>query len=124
MENLHLEPFLQSPEIHFEADTDTLSIVGKSYPEDALGFYEPIIKWCKEYVSTNPKVATLTCEVEYLNSSSQKMLLDLLLSLKPIVDAGNELNVVWRYEEGDDDIQSVGESIANELDIDFNYEEF
>ncbi|MEQ8910624.1 MAG: DUF1987 domain-containing protein [Vicingaceae bacterium] len=123
MKNLEIEPYLQTPEIDFNADSGVLLISGKSYPADAIEFYQPIIEWSKEYVNNPAKKTELICEIEYLNSASQKQLVELLLTFKPLYDAKKDFLVRWKYEEGDDDILSVGELVEHELEIPFEYEE-
>ena len=123
MEKLEIEPFLQTPEISFDPNSGSMVLSGKSYPADAIDFYRPIIDWSKKY-SEKPAVKTeLTCEIEYLNSASQKQLVELILAFKPIHANGGDFIVNWKYEEGDDDILSVGELIEHELEIPFKYEE-
>ena len=46
-----------------------------------------------------------------------------MLVFKPLHDSGKKFVVRWRYEEGDDDILSVGEFIEHELEIPFEYQE-
>ena len=124
MELLHIEPYIQTPEVNFDPDTGKLELIGKSYPADAVEFYEPIITWVENYVQ-NPALTTeLVCEVEYLNSASQKQLVDLIASFIPIHKLGKEFKVHWKYEEGDDDILAVGQLIEHELELPFTYEEF
>ncbi|MCB0803043.1 MAG: DUF1987 domain-containing protein [Flavobacteriales bacterium] len=124
MELLHIEPFLQTPEVNFDPESGRLELIGKSYPEDAVEFYEPIITWCEKYIETPAANTVLFCEVEYLNSASQKQLVDLIACFKPLHDAGKNFIVHWRYEEGDDDILSVGQLIEHELELPFKFEEF
>ncbi len=123
METLHIEPFLQTPEINFDPDTGILLFSGKSYPADAIEFYEPLINWAKEYATKAAKKTELICEIEYLNSASQKQLVELILAFKPLYNGSGNFLVRWRYEEGDDDMLSVGELIEHELEIPFTYEE-
>ena len=123
METLNIEPFLQTPEINFNPDTGVLFLSGKSYPADAIEFYAPIIAWSKEYVQNAAEKTELICEIEYLNSASQKQLVELILVFKPLYDSGKDFIVKWRYEEGDDDILSVGELVEHELEIPFQYQE-
>lgn len=124
MENLEIEPYLQTPEINFNAETGSLLISGKSYPSDAIEFYQPVIRWAKSYVENPAIKTTLTCEMEYLNSASQKQLAELLFCFKKLHDTDQTFSVIWRYEEGDDDILSVGELVQNELEVPFEYQEF
>lgn len=124
MDVLQIEPYLQTPEVNFDPASGVMLISGKSYPSDAVEFYQPIIQWAKLY-SENPATNTeLICEIEYLNSASQKQLVELIYSFKPLHDSGHSFKVSWKYEEGDDDILSVGELVQHELEIPFEYEEF
>lgn len=125
MNLLHIEPYLQTPEVDFNPDNGDMLLIGKSYPADAVEFYQPIIEWVRKYVqSPAAKNTKLLCEIEYLNSASQKQVVDLIMSFKPLLDKKYDFVVEWRYEEGDDDILSVGELIEHELGIPFLYEEF
>jgi len=97
-------------------------LAGKSYPADAIEFYQPLIKWAKQYVREASNSTEVICEIEYLNSASQKQLVELIMAFKPLAEK-NQLLVVWKYEEGDDAILTVGELIEHELQIPFKYEE-
>ena len=123
MEALKIEPYLQTPEIDFNPSSGKMLLSGKSYPADAIEFYQPIIEWSKNYVKKVDQETVLTCEIEYLNSASQKQLVELIMAFKPLYDKTKNFRVVWKYEEGDDDILSVGELVEHELEIPFSYEE-
>ena len=123
METLKIEPYLQTPEIDFNPETGRMLLSGKSYPADAIEFYEPIIDWSKKYVQQTNQKTELICEIEYLNSASQKQLVELIMAFKPLYDRNKNFMVIWKYEEGDDDILSVGELVEHELEIPFKYEE-
>ena len=122
MNPLKIEPFLQTPEINFDPESGKMMLSGKSYPADAIEFYQPIIEWSKKYSDSNSQSTELICEIEYLNSASQKQLVELIMAFKPMADK-DKLLVIWKYEEGDDDILTVGELIEHELKIPFKYEE-
>lgn len=123
MKKLQIEAYLQTPEIDFDPESGELKITGKSYPADALEFYQPIIEWCAEYAKNPANETKLICEIEYLNSASQKQLVELLMAFKPLQEQGKSFVVKWKYEEGDDDILSVGELVQHELGLPFDYEE-
>lgn len=124
MEILHIEPYLQTPEVNFDPSSGVLLISGKSYPSDAVEFYQPIIEWAEKYVDTPSESTEIICEIEYLNSASQKQLVEFLFVFKKLHAEGHSIKVLWKYEEGDDDILSVGELIQHELEIPFDYQEF
>ena len=51
MENIYIEQSFHTPEVSFDNEKNRLYIVGKSYPEDASKFYEPIVAWLEENIS-------------------------------------------------------------------------
>ncbi|MBD99253.1 MAG: hypothetical protein CMO34_05365 [Verrucomicrobia bacterium] len=123
MEPLIIEPYLQTPEVNFNPNSGNFSIIGKAYPADAIEFFEPIIDYCNNYIKDAAPSTILSCEIEYLNSASQKQVIELIQSLKPLIEQGKEFIVHWLYEEGDDDLLSVGELIEHELEVPFVYKE-
>jgi len=123
MNSLKIEPYLQTPEVNFDAETGILQMMGKAYPADAVDFFRPVIAWCHEYVKDPAESTELICEIEYLNSASQKQLVELIMAFKPLQEKGKSFVVKWRYEEGDDDILSVGELIEHELELPFEFGE-
>ncbi len=92
---------------HFSyGDDGRLIIKGRSLPEDAAPFYNPLITWAREVTASS---MTVDIAFEYMNSASTKKLLELL----KVLDANNhitDLNVNWFYEEGDDDSLENGQT--------------
>lgn len=123
MEHLTIEPYLQTPEVNFNPESGIFLISGKAYPADAIEFFTPIIDYCVSYVNEAAPLTVLVCEIEYLNSASQKQIVEVIQALKPLLKKGKEFKVHWKYEEGDDDLYSVGEFIEHELEVPFEYKE-
>lgn len=123
MKKLQIEPFLQTPEVDFNPESGKMLISGKVYPADAIEFFTPLFNWSKEYVKKPADKTEFICEIEYLNSASQKQLVELLILFKALNEQGKDFIVRWKYEEGDDDILSVGELVEHELEVPFDYEE-
>jgi hypothetical protein len=118
MENFILEPTKSTPSVYFNKH-GVLIISGKSLPEDSLSFYKPILDNVREFVEKNPNDSIqITIEMEYVNTSSSKMLLTLL---EIPIKAGFQTSIVWAYEEGDDDIEELGTFIEESLNVDFTY---
>lgn len=99
---LRISPTNFTPDIIIDYDEKHMSMVGKSIPEDAYDFYFTITQKLKS-------VSDLTLEVqfEYLNSASLRFLTFAIsseLSLK---------KVIWKYSEGDVDIEEKGRLIKD-----------
>ncbi len=98
MNNILLEATSNTPAIRFNV-SGRLLIEGRSLPENVSIFYGPLIEWVK-----NLKAETTRIDVnlEYVNSSSAKKLLEILRGLDTN-EAIKELIVNWHYEEDDED---------------------
>ncbi|MCP4402408.1 MAG: DUF1987 domain-containing protein [bacterium] len=83
MERLELTATESSPAVCFDAEKQIFTISGESYPENTAEFYLPVLAWIKEYFnSTGPEQAfVLKLDISYCNSSSTKVLIDLLYLL-------------------------------------------
>lgn len=98
-----------NPSINFDPKKERFEIRGNSMPENTSAFYEPLISWLDKYAEKpNPKTE-FTFRMNILNTSSTKLFIDIFKMINKIVDSGySEVNVVWFYNYGDDDIQEVG----------------
>ena len=106
------------PNVYFNEKVGELRITGRSFPENPIDFYNPLIESVKNLTVDSLSV---TIEVDYLNTSSTKCILELLKTAKNTV---NDLVVVWINEEGDDDMQELGEYFEECLDLEFDFRVF
>ena len=106
MEIIKIEGTKRTPFVHLDLENDILEMEGRSMPEDAVGFFQPIIDWFREYAKSPKENTVLKVTLEYFNTSSSKNLLEIFKSMK---DAGNGNNVDWHYDWEDEDMQEAGE---------------
>jgi len=117
MENLNIKPTENSLGVNFDAEKGILEIEGASYPEDAPEFFRPLEIWLKDYISEISGPVTLNLKIGYLNSSSIKCLLDFIQKLEEYHADGCEAKILWYYEEDDEDIQEMGEDLADDMNL-------
>ncbi|MDC1068471.1 DUF1987 domain-containing protein [Candidatus Kapabacteria bacterium] len=118
MENLIFEGSKTKPFINFNSETGNLLIGGESYPENAIEFYKEIQEWLVSYLSQNKeKQIVFNFKMVYFNTSSSKAILDILDILEKHHVKGGKINVLWQYEQDDEDIQESGEEFADGLTI-------
>ena len=103
---------LDKAENHFE-------ISGRSLPEDVAAFYEPILEWLNDYADEPNSKTVFDFKLEYFNTASSKLLLDVLLKLEDMVDDGNEVLVKWHYPSDDEDMEEAGEEYADIVEVPF-----
>ena len=116
MKNLEIKPSSSTPAVMF-LKTGILIISGRSMAEDSAGFYQPIIDRMKEFIGLNHSIQ-ITVEMEYVNTASSKMLLELL---KIPIEANIPTTITWNYEEDDDDHLDLGKYYEEILGVEFNF---
>jgi hypothetical protein len=121
------EPFIReatgrSPEIRFDYAQHRLSLTGKSYPEDAVAFYVPVLNELKTYLANvSGEAITVDIRLQYFNSSSAKALMNILLLLEGAASRDNRVTVNWHYAGDDETMQEYGEEFAEDLErVTFN----
>ena len=98
------------PGVFFNTETGVCEISGESYMEEAYKFYLPLINWIKEFV--------LNEKLIYFNTSSSRLILDVLDILKKFRDEGHEIQVNWFYDPDDPDVKDEVEDFEIESGMD------
>lgn len=121
MRIIKIEGTDDTPQVTLDANPDNpfMEISGRSLPEDVVAFYDPILEWLDEY-SENPLEKTvLNIKLEYFNTASSKLLLDILLKLEDMNEAGNDTLVRWHYPDDDEDMEEAGEEYEDIVEVPF-----
>jgi hypothetical protein len=119
MEVIKIKGTDDTPNVILDADSNIIEFSGRSLPEDVVTFYAPVIQWIEEYAkSPNPKTDVIF-RLEYFNTASSKVLLDILLKFEDILNNGSEVVIQWYYQEDDEDMQEAGEEYSEIVDIPF-----
>ena len=117
METLGIIATKSSPEINFNAQSNTLSIAGESYPENTAQFYEPVFEWLEAYLNQlNEQPVIFNMELIYFNSSSSKVLMDIFDILEEASDDGKNITLNWIYDEENDAALEYGEEFAEDVE--------
>lgn len=115
MKNFSLKEDEFTPEVTLNTNGE-FSIKGKSYPENSFEFYEPIMKWFKEYFDGNMAEKTIfTLDLAYFNSSTSKVLFDAF----DLFDENNEngdIEINWVYDKDDESSQEAGEDLVEDFE--------
>ncbi len=122
---LNIEMTTKTPMIDFDASQGVMRIWGRSLPENAADFYGPIIRAIDEYKSQPQPTTKLDISLEYFNTSTSRILLDIIRSFEWLKKAEkSDLKVVWSYEKDDWEMEDAGKEYQSILsDIDFELKE-
>lgn len=107
----------KTPVVIFDKALGLLEITGYSLPQNAHEFYENLFVLIDEYLK-NPKPRTeIKFHVEYFNTSSSKILLQILLKFEILISVGKEVMFTWFYDEDDVDMHDAGLTYQNSVNI-------
>lgn len=110
-----------TPKVTLDANpgNPVFEISGRSLPEDVVAFYEPILEWLDEYAGDPLEKTVFDFKLEYFNTASSKLLLDVLLKLEDMYDDGNDVLVRWHFPDDDEDMEEAGEEYADIVEVPF-----
>ena len=111
-----------TPAIKLDEVNSSLLIEGESYPEDVFGFYGPSMKQLNNLLQSG-SVNEFTCNMKfiYFNSSTARVIMQLVDKLESFAKNGINITVNWYHDPDDDHMQELGEEYAEEsANINFN----
>lgn len=103
-----------TPAVLFDSSRQLLRFAGESYPEDVTVFYHPIAAWLRDHLASRPELK-VELAFSYLNTSSTKALLDLLLLLDDYHRSGGSVSVEWHYHPAVEVMHEAGEEFGDDL---------
>jgi hypothetical protein len=105
MEKWTIDATDRSPKVILDRQESVLMIEGRSYPEEGMDFFDPIVMRFRSIQETENPIRTIHIRLEYYNSSTTKALAELFTALEQSAKNGNEAKVIWEFEQDDDGIQ-------------------
>jgi len=114
---LFIQKTLNTPMVKFE--DGVLVISGRSIPENALSFFEPLFRFIATYTKKPFPLTEVNIMLEYANSSTNRSLMTVFTLLEKIYENGNNIHVNWYYEIGDDLMLELGNDFKALLRIPF-----
>jgi hypothetical protein len=120
MDNLIIEKTDVTPYVSIETEVGKIEIEGICTPENSIGFFEPIKASVKGLIENNKRVG-FEMNLQYFNTSASKSILDLLLI---VARSQKECKVVWKIQEGDEELRESGEVMEEITGLDFEYFEY
>ncbi len=119
-----------TPRVEFDLEKNIFVISGCSRPEDVRDFYHPILRWLTEFIESVDDAVrerfvssplSFQFTFDYFNSSSAKFILDILVLINQLHQKGLNVEIIWYYDENDDDMKEVGEELSEVVDFQFQY---
>jgi len=123
--SLHIEPIEPSydtPKIYFEPEVDLFVIEGKSLPENAIGFYQPVFDWAEKYLNSDnaPTPFVLNFKMQFFNTASSKQIAKLLRILE-CCRVNESILIKWYYDKEDTDMLKAGTRYSKLFKLKFEF---
>lgn len=115
-----------TPAIRFDEHSKTLTIAGSSLPDDTKGFYQPLLDWMEEYLN-NPdleKKLNIIFRLDYFNTSSSKMIYELLAKVEKKKNILKSVRIYWHYDVINEPMLESGKHFADLVDLPFEFHSY
>jgi hypothetical protein len=120
MKVINFEGTEDTPRVILNKSEGVFEISGRSLPEDAAEYYKPILDWLSDYESAPNSKTDFMFKLEYFNTASSKLILDILSQLERIEGT----TVVWFYHEDDEDMEEAGEEFSDLVEVPFEFKTY
>jgi hypothetical protein len=117
MDSFKLEGTEDTPRIILDKKNRVFEISGRSLPEDATEFYKPVLEWITRYSADPNPTTDFVFKLDYYNTSSAKVILDLLYALEDI----EGIKVQWYFHDEDEDMEEAGQEFSELVEIPFEF---
>ncbi|TAF66009.1 MAG: DUF1987 domain-containing protein [Cytophagales bacterium] len=117
---INLEGTEDTPKIILDKNNGIFEISGRSLPEDAADFYKPVLEWLEEYSKQANEETNFIFKLEYFNTASSKLILDILSKLEKI----NGTTITWYYHEDDEDMEEAGTEFSELVEVPFEFKSY
>ena len=104
-----------TPYVLIDEEAGYMRMEGESYHENVIEFFREISGWLQGFLKTDFDVFTFDCELRYFNSSTVKLLLNMLLDMD---NSGNGKNITvnWITTKNNRIILECGEDFLEDLE--------
>lgn len=117
MEKLIIKETLNNPKVVLDPSKKRYEISGKSFPENAKAFYQPVLDWVKSVPTKSAEKIRLSFNLDYISSSSVISVKQVLTRIKAMNAEGADIEVLWHYDPSDPDIKELGEEYEKVVGI-------
>ena len=116
MDRIKIRASERTPEVDFDFQSNLFRIAGESYPENVAEFYaEHIEKFETHLAKLRGASIKFTFELIYFNSSSARVIMELLDVMEKAALEGNQVEIYWIHDKEDDYMREIGEEFSEDL---------
>jgi hypothetical protein len=118
MEPISIAGTKSTPAVRFINNVFILS--GQSSPHNAEHFFQPVIKWVEDYLKIMEGTACFEFNLEYIDQSSSKCIMDILNLLNHAHAYGKDVIINWYYNIDNYNALETAQKFKGNLTVPFN----
>lgn len=112
----------ESPAISVKEDGTVLSIQGRSTSTMAADSFRQLSLWLDEFGRLDGlRPLTFEFQLEYYNTLTSRLLLDMLFKLEKLYEKGHKIRVHWYFDRFDADLREAGDAYAAMVSLPFEF---
>jgi hypothetical protein len=119
----HIEKQLttSTPYVLIDEEKSYMRFEGRCFHEKVAEFFKEVNDWLDSYLASDFGVFTFDCAIDYFNSSTTKLLLNMLLKMNKSASEEKKIIVNWITTWNNDIIIECGEDFQEEMSsLEFN----
>jgi len=112
-----------TPKILLSKLSNQFYIKGTSRPENPKEFYSGVFSWFSDYFENPNNETVFEVQLDYFNTSTSKVLLDLFEFFEEKVNDSINIKVIWQYKTDDEEMMEAGEELLDLVEIPYEIQE-
>lgn len=118
---LEIQKTGSTPYILIDEEKRYMKFEGESFHENVIEFYREVGDWLEKFLKTEFECFTFDCELKYFNSSTAKLLLNMLMEMDEWSGTDKKVIVNWITTADNEIIIECGEDFQEEIEhLEFN----
>tara|TARA_B100000497_G_C7432750_1_gene270133 strand:- start:81 stop:479 length:399 start_codon:yes stop_codon:yes gene_type:complete len=121
MNQLYKKASEQTPLISFNPTKGVLVIDGNCNLDDPTLFFQDLSEWLNEYANSPAEKTSLTINIDSINISNSKFILNIIYQIDSIYKANFEAKIRWVFRNDEDGNYELGNDYAEMVSVPFEF---
>jgi len=118
---LEREKATSTPYVFIDEEKNYMKLEGRCFHENVAGFFKDVNDWLDSYLASDFGTFTFDCAISYFNSSTTKLLLNMLMKMDKYASKEKKIIVNWLTTEDNEIMVECGEDFREDLNnLQFN----
>ena len=119
MNTLEMTGTHSTPDVVCDPVHGTVTMRGDSYPENSFEFFQDIIGWIEQYLSSRSDALHLELHLVYMNTSSVKAMMDIFDMLEAAFEKGRNVSVQWFFDPENERVEELADEFREDCSFPF-----